>query len=144
MVANALVTVPPNSGLELGFSSLNSGFGMDGEEELSTVLRSPAAQLPTPAAMAVLLNPNNRNEAVYPPPIPARATGTGAGTTGATPVVVAGQGGGAAIRTTRSGDGVSSASMTRGHGDGQSREKKHACTMCHKRSVVVTSNVVVQ
>ena len=88
----------------------------------TSIVRSPAAQLPTPAAMAVLLNPNGRSEEEplqsgfeIPP--------------GST--VQSSQGTATSSRhvTTRP---VESAVATQGVSE-LSREKKHACTMCHKR-----------
>lgn len=85
-----------------------------GQSQLYPV-RSPTAQLPTPAAMAVLLNPNGRGRE-QTPQISADATGLPppmiqmpscvADTTAVVPIP-----------------------------DMLSREKKHACTMCHKRLV---------
>ncbi|TFK71701.1 hypothetical protein BDN72DRAFT_415083 [Pluteus cervinus] len=116
------------------------------------LLLSPTAQLPTPAAMAVLLNQSNRTDgsgypsstgASLPPhgrgplvqnggaPIGRSARGvplsnssaTSAGTNGANP-----------LTTTPGSHPMSNTNNTsNGRGDNQSREKKHACTMCHKR-----------
>ena len=86
----------------------------------SSVLCSPTAQLPTPAAMAVLLNPNvNRSSQVaetvdyveipQPSAIPVSSV------------------------TARPIRPVEPVVAVQGVPDSPSREKKHACTMCHKR-----------
>ncbi|KAF9449325.1 hypothetical protein P691DRAFT_774767 [Macrolepiota fuliginosa MF-IS2] len=82
-------------------------------------VRSPTAQLPTPAAMAILLNPNGRRRertpqiamdpasaslSVQQPPSMMQMSSSVADTSAVMPVP-----------------------------DMLSREKKHACTMCHKR-----------
>lgn len=87
-----------------------------------TVLRSPAAQLPTPAAMAVLLNHNSNNRSQAPTDhqaTPARAPSTGQ------PIPM----------QTRTADVElqPSAHTNNHHPETHSREKRHACTMCHKR-----------
>ncbi|KAF8627282.1 hypothetical protein AX17_006327 [Amanita inopinata Kibby_2008] len=77
-------------------------------------------QLPTPAAMAVMLNHNTQpdirhSQASYQAPLPSSQVTTQASATAARP-----------IRTDLV-PGLHSVP------DSQSREKKHACTMCHKR-----------
>jgi hypothetical protein len=84
------------------------------------VVRSPAAQLPTPAAMAVLLNPNAQSKITLPRPPPMTM-----------PRAADGARQPASTRPTHQEPGVGTQSMT----DSFLREKKHACTMCHKRSV---------
>lgn len=90
---------------------------------------SPTAQLPTPAAMAVLLNhkarPERRHEegsssiaVAPPPPLPVVDTTPHAHQN----ETVA----------------VSPARPVPDRSDILSREKKHACTMCHKRSVLIS------
>lgn len=92
---------------------------------------SPTAQLPTPAAMAVLLNhkarPERRHEegssstAVAPPaPLPAGDT---------TPQTHVHQNETVAVSPPR---------PVADRSDILSREKKHACTMCYKRSVLIS------
>lgn len=85
----------------------------------TAVVCSPTAQLPTPAAMAVLLNPNAQH-----------------------PTQVAADfeipQGSAAIHTARPNTiirPVEPVVAVQGVPDSPSREKKHACTMCHKRQV---------
>lgn len=87
----------------------------------TSIVRSPAAQLPTPAAMAVLLNPNGRSEEE-----PSSQSGfeIPPGST-----VHSSHGNTSSRHVTRP---VESAVATQGVSE-LSREKKHACTMCHKR-----------
>ena len=67
-------------------------------------------QLPTPAAMAVLLNPNLQTDFEIP------------------------QGSSSVIQTvTRPAPPVEPVVAVQSVPDSPSREKKHACTMCHKR-----------
>lgn len=92
------------------------------------VVRTPAAQLPTPAAMAVLLNPGIRSDVhtthlPYAPPLPP---------TDLTPIVPNSHP--PATYTTEAAGETAMPS----HILDLSREKKHACTMCHKRSVKVS------
>jgi len=98
------------------------GVKSPGNNQMS-IVRSPAAQLPTPAAMAVLLNPNgSRSEEEelsqsgfeIPPGSTVHSShGTGS----------------SSRHVTRP---VESAVAIQGVSE-LSREKKHACTMCHKR-----------
>jgi hypothetical protein len=87
----------------------------------TSIVRSPAAQLPTPAAMAVLLNPNGRSEeepsqsGFEIPPGSTVQSSHGTATNNR--------------HVTRP---VESAVAAQGVSE-LSREKKHACTMCHKR-----------
>ena len=85
----------------------------------------PSAQLPTPAAMAILLNPHGRSDrehsqSGYPdthfesPPLVGRHVS-------------------AALRPFIRREGPSGTVQNQGTSEGLSREKKHACTMCHKR-----------
>ncbi|KAF9466918.1 hypothetical protein BDZ94DRAFT_1250088 [Collybia nuda] len=86
--------------------------------EYTPVVLSPAAQLPTPASMAVLLNPYVRSEQQpsqepFPQPQqPQRAP---------LPVPV------------RHVPLVADIAVPQSSSDNHSREKKHGCTMCHKR-----------
>lgn len=87
-----------------------------------SIVRTPAAQLPTPAAMAVLLNPSARSDAQtshvpYTAPLPP------------TNLIVPGSHAPAAYTSDTAGEVALSHTLE------LSREKKHACTMCHKRSV---------
>lgn len=100
------------------FSSIKSSVN---PVNTSAIVLSPAAQLPTPASMAVLLNPNSQSERrptqdsfQQPPsssanlPLPPPAM----------------------ISMTQVTTFESEKSETL---EGVSREKKHGCTMCHKR-----------
>jgi hypothetical protein len=86
--------------------------------EHASVVLSPAAQLPTPASMAVLLNPHVQSEQrpvqdpTQPPPQAQRAP---------QPVP---------IQTVPVVTEVAAAQSSL---ETPSREKKHGCTMCHKR-----------
>lgn len=84
----------------------------------------PSAQLPTPAAMAVLLNPHGRSDVEhshsgYPEthfessPLARHVS--------------------AALRPFIRREVSSGTVQNQGTSEGLSREKKHACTMCHKR-----------
>lgn len=103
---------------DINFLAIKSTRGQE------TTVRSPAAQLPTPAAMAVLLNPTTRSVIPTPAisfPPPAQILGQAAAA--ATP---------RSMRTTE----------TQSHGDSSlSREKKHACTMCYKRSAKILGSL---
>ncbi|GLB36754.1 putative zinc finger, C2H2 type [Lyophyllum shimeji] len=107
-----------------GFSTIKSG-AMDYANEPSVVL-SPAAQLPTPASMAVLLNPNahsKRNSSQVPyqsPPASTQSTQTQP-----PPAIPP-----APLRQACPDE---PAVLTAYSVDSLSREKKHGCTMCHKR-----------
>ena len=84
-----------------------------------------SAQLPTPAAMAILLNPHGRSDrehshSGYPdthfessPPVARHVS--------------------AALRPFVRREGPIGTVQNQGTSEGLSREKKHACTMCHKR-----------
>ncbi|KAF8642863.1 hypothetical protein AX16_009369 [Volvariella volvacea WC 439] len=138
-----------------GQLSLKPSIETDAYPPDTPVLCSPTARLPTPAAMAILLNRDRTHTPTlsqpYPPP-PIRNP-----VSGGTPIGpgVAGITGTMSISSTqsrniiavtnrmnRSTDGVNGVvipgpySRAGEHGS-QSREKKHACTMCHKRSVLV-------
>ena len=84
----------------------------------NTVVCSPTAQLPTPAAMAVLLNPNAQLPDTQQPPADFQIPQGSVIHTAARPTV---------IRP------VEPVVAVQGVPDSPSREKKHACTMCHKR-----------
>jgi hypothetical protein len=92
----------------------------------STNICSPTAQLPTPAAMAVLLNPNaqlgdqQQTQSVTDFEIPQ-------GSAIHTSVTVR-----PVVRPV-----VEPIVAVQGVPDSPSREKKHACTMCHKRQVAL-------
>ena len=92
----------------------------------SAVLQ-PAAQLPTPASMAILLNhSNSRSEPRIPQTQQQSASGVGRTVD--------------ASLSTRSAQPAVHPDVTPAQAslDGTpSREKKHGCTMCHKRLVVV-------
>ena len=88
--------------------------------DASITIVSPAAQLPTPASMAILLNPNVRRERQpqqdplpQPPSRPPNAQLS------------------PAIPPTRQSLGVEPEQTDAV--ESASREKKHGCTMCHKR-----------
>ncbi|KAF8168498.1 hypothetical protein B0H34DRAFT_685784 [Crassisporium funariophilum] len=86
----------------------------------SSVVRSPAAQLPTPAAMAILLNPNARSEGELSQSgyeIPSGST------------VAVSHHTATAMRPSIH----PAVEPVLAVPDCLSREKKHACTMCHKR-----------
>lgn len=87
----------------------------------SIVVCSPTAQLPTPAAMAVLLNPNAQLADQHQTADFEIPQGSAIHTT-ARPAI---------IRP------VEPVVAVQGVPDSPSREKKHACTMCHKRQVLL-------
>ena len=91
----------------------SSAFSVKSASDISVVC-SPTAQLPTPAAMAVLLNPNAQLADQQ-----ASTDFEGHMSVTARPV----------IRP------VEPVVAVHGVPDSPSREKKHACTMCHKRQV---------
>lgn len=82
----------------------------------------PPTQLPTPAAMAVLLNPHGRSD---------RESGYPEAPTKASPVIPSHNP--AAVSPIIRREESSGFIQNQGTPDGLSREKKHACTMCHKR-----------
>ena len=86
----------------------------------SAVVCSPTAQLPTPAAMAVLLNPNAQlADQQHQTQVPTDfEIPQGSAIHSARPAI---------IRP------VEPVVAVQGVPDSPSREKKHACTMCHKR-----------
>ena len=95
----------------------------------SAVVCSPTAQLPTPAAMAVLLNPNAQlvdQQQQHPTQVPT------------TDFEIPQR---SAIHTVRPTiiRPVEPVVAVQGVPDSPSREKKHACTMCHKRQVPIFS-----
>lgn len=92
------------------------------EQSHTHPVRSPTARLPTPAAMAVLLNPNGRGREQTPPPVAIDGTGL---TAQRPPLVI------------QMPPSVANAMTMIPVPDIILREKKHACTMCHKRSVGV-------
>ncbi|KAG6849765.1 hypothetical protein H0H93_005447 [Arthromyces matolae] len=101
------------------FSTIKSSPNYDIE---SSVL-SPAAQRPTPASMAVLLNQTTRSEAKNSPQISFRSLPDGSHTTQPP-----------STSTTKHVEGPQSPSEPiPHHEDSLIRERKHACTMCHKR-----------
>ena len=83
-------------------------------------LRSPTAQLPTPAAMAVLLNPNTHTRQIQTPQLAVDVAAQ------QPPLII------------QMPSGVPDTTALMSVPDILSREKKHACTMCHKRSVAVS------
>ena len=99
-------------------------FSVKSTSSTSSVVCSPTAQLPTPAAMAVLLNPNAQLADQRQTQVPADfeiPQGSAIDIHTARPT---------AIRP------VEPVVAVQGVPDSPSREKKHACTMCHKRQVV--------
>lgn len=88
----------------------------------TSVVRAPPVQLPTPAAMAILLNPHGRSEGELAqsgydiPPGSAVLAHRASSSAAALP-----------LRPEEPGV------TTQGVPESLSREKKHACTMCHKR-----------
>lgn len=104
-----------------------SAFSVKSASNTTSVVCSPTAQLPTPAAMAVLLNPNAQLADQHPQQqqtqvtaefeIPQDHMSVTAMSVTARPV----------IRP------VEPVVAVHGVPDSPSREKKHACTMCHKR-----------
>ncbi|KAF4623098.1 hypothetical protein D9613_001423 [Agrocybe pediades] len=130
---------------------------LDLDQETSHV-RSPAAQLPTPAAMATLLNPPGRSEGELLPHLTSQQSGYGItrGVPGHASVSVLGvvnhsshshslsshpsssvSASGAPRRLAEPRNGIINSATQEGHGaiseTPASREKRHACTMCHKR-----------
>lgn len=90
----------------------------------SAVVCSPTAQLPTPAAMAVLLNPNAEQQQQQISTDFEIPQGSAAIQTATRPA------NGAAVIVRPP---VEPVVAVQGVPDSPSREKKHACTMCHKR-----------
>lgn len=87
----------------------------------SAVLQ-PAAQLPTPASMAILLNHNQSRSEIRAPPAQQQPTEVGHAVSG----------------TARSVQPAADTDVMLAQASLEStpsREKKHGCTMCHKRSV---------
>lgn len=97
-------------------------FGTKSPATMGSAVRSPVAQLPTPAAMAVLLNPNGRSE--DEPSQIGYSIPSGS-------ALVANRPSATATRPTRLVEPVVSSQEC--VPESLSREKKHACTMCHKR-----------
>ncbi|KAF9482361.1 hypothetical protein BDN70DRAFT_435995 [Pholiota conissans] len=88
----------------------------------SSGVRSPPSQLPTPAAMAVLLNPHGRSEG--------ELTQSGYDIPPGSAVLAHRASSSAAPIPPRTEEPIVT---TQGVPESLSREKKHACTMCHKR-----------
>lgn len=87
--------------------------------------RSPPVQLPTPAAMAVLLHPHGRSDGEQ------FQTGYSEPPTADLSPLVASRISASVRPVIRPED----AAAGQGTSEGPPREKKHACTMCHKRQV---------
>ncbi|KAG6889032.1 hypothetical protein C0992_006600 [Termitomyces sp. T32_za158] len=88
----------------------------------SSAVLSPAAQRPTPASMAVLLNQTSaRTDTKNSPQVSSSAP---LDTSQAQPASLT-----QPVEVTR----PAQPAQTINHEDGLSRERKHACTMCHKR-----------
>lgn len=89
----------------------------------------PPTQLPTPAAMAVLLNPHGRSDREHSqngyPEAPTETSPVIPSHTNPCPA--------AAVSPIIRREESSAFIQNQGTSDGLSREKKHACTMCHKR-----------
>lgn len=94
-----------------------------------------ATQLPTPAALAVLLNPNSRSAGASQQAsqlnlgaLPPFDLAPGVGST--SDIITPHRASPSVGRASRPGE---PGSAVQGVPEAQSREKKHACTMCHKR-----------
>jgi hypothetical protein len=98
-------------------STIKSAVTVERSQNYSSV-RSPTAQLPTPAAMAVLLNPNGHGREQTPAQV---AMDAGLSAQQPPPAMM------------QMSSGVADATALIPVPDLLSREKKHACTMCHKR-----------
>jgi len=88
--------------------------------DASTTIISPAAQLPTPASMAILLNPNAREER-QSQQVPLQQPASRTSNARLSPVVP----------SARQSLGAEAEQIE--VVESASREKKHGCTMCHKR-----------
>ncbi|KAF8798291.1 hypothetical protein BYT27DRAFT_7203402 [Phlegmacium glaucopus] len=100
----------------------------------TSIVCSPTAQLPTPAAMAVLLNPNGRSTQIGDQQHQQQEQQESSSQMAADYEIP--QGSAAAIishHTVRPIRPVEPVVAVQGVPDSPSREKKHACTMCHKR-----------
>ncbi|KAF8972534.1 hypothetical protein BDZ97DRAFT_839250 [Flammula alnicola] len=97
-------------------------FGIKSAVNQTSIERSPPVQLPTPAAMAILLNPSGRSEGEPSP--------SGYDIPPSSAIVAHHVPPSAATTPTRP---VEPNATTHGVPEPLSREKKHACTMCHKR-----------
>ncbi|KAG6885505.1 hypothetical protein C0993_000755 [Termitomyces sp. T159_Od127] len=96
--------------------------------EPSAVL-SPAAQRPTPVSMAVLLNQTSgRTDTKNPPQVSFRAPSDTTRTSQTQPASMT-----QPVEVTH----PAQPAQTIQHEDGLSRERKHACTMCHKRRCIL-------
>lgn len=109
--------LPPDSAFLELTSTIKSAVTV-GQAQNYRPVRSPTAQLPTPAAMAVLLNPSGHGRAQTP-----QGAMDPAGLSSQQPPP-------AMIQMPSS---VADATALMPVPDILSREKKHACTMCHKR-----------
>ncbi len=89
------------------------------------VERSPPVQLPTPAAMAVLLNPHGRSDGEQ------LQSGYSEALTEVSPLVANHMS--ASVRPIIRPEEAAVVIQSQGTSEGPPREKKHACTMCHKR-----------
>jgi hypothetical protein len=85
----------------------------------------PSTQLPTPAAMAILLNPHGRSDREH--------SQSGYPETHFESSPLVGRHVSAALRPFVRREGPIGTVQNQGTSEGLSREKKHACTMCHKR-----------
>jgi hypothetical protein len=85
----------------------------------------PSAQLPTPAAMSILLNPHGRSDREH--------SQSGYPETHFESSPLVGRHVSAALRPFIRREGPIGTVQNQGTSEGLSREKKHACTMCYKR-----------
>ncbi|KAJ3572083.1 hypothetical protein NP233_g3326 [Leucocoprinus birnbaumii] len=110
--------LPPDSTFLDLSSTIKSSAVTVGQSQNYHPVRSPTAQLPTPAAMAVLLNPNGHGRSQTPQ---GTMDPVGLSAQQPTPAVI------------QMPSSVTDANALMPVPDILSREKKHACTMCHKR-----------
>ncbi|KAG6901999.1 hypothetical protein C0995_005799 [Termitomyces sp. Mi166 len=92
-----------------------------------SVVLSPAAQRPTPASMAVLLNQASRTDTRNSPQVSFRPASDAGRSSQAQPA--------STTQLAEVPQNPAHLVQTTHHEDGFSRERKHACTMCHKRHV---------
>lgn len=111
------------------YLGINKSSGEGGDHQFSDRYNHPhhppSAQLPTPAAVALLLNPHGRSDREH------SQSGYPDTHFESSPLVTRHVS--AALRPFIRREGPIGTVQNQGTSEGLSREKKHACTMCHKR-----------